>query len=476
MMKAASDAIYLDGIQQIKNHGYPSSPEVAGKPGWAFYASTLINHNQTWWPHYPALAAYVTRMNYLMQAGDRVADIAIYSNIHDARALFQAAKKGNSAWNTDDDAWQRPTDPGLDTSARIAMQIGNCADYLRRSGYGFDVVNDDAIRRGLRERGYRALVFYATRSVPPSTLAALRDFVNRGGVVYTVGAPPEEGVGLLDRADQHLQVVRAQSFMRQVPTLAKLRAALDGTLRPDFRSSVELGFVHRQSEGRHYYFVANGSDKPVTAQLWFRDADNGVEQWNPMDGAVGPARNPVTLGPYESTVFVFSRDGAGYDPQPDPSIVSAIRSTTIDGPWTVTFPEQSYTWDHLQDWIEVPELKSFSGMATYKAEFELPDGARDVVLELGDVRCSADARINGRPVGIAFLPPNRLSIGQQAQPGRNTVEIRVANLWSNWVRAQPPVSSVLPGPGYSITDVLYGPKDRPVLSSGLLGPVRVMWR
>jgi hypothetical protein len=45
MMKAATDATFLDGINQIVNHGYPSSPPAAGLPGWTFYGSTMINHN-----------------------------------------------------------------------------------------------------------------------------------------------------------------------------------------------------------------------------------------------------------------------------------------------------------------------------------------------------------------------------------------------------------------------------------------------
>jgi hypothetical protein len=37
MVKRAFDAIVIDGIQQIINHGFSYSPERAGKPGWYFY-------------------------------------------------------------------------------------------------------------------------------------------------------------------------------------------------------------------------------------------------------------------------------------------------------------------------------------------------------------------------------------------------------------------------------------------------------
>jgi hypothetical protein len=54
------------------------------------------------------------------------------------------------------------------------------------------------------------------------------------------------------------------------------------------------------------------------------------------------------------------------------------------------------------------------------------------------------------------------------------IEIRVANLWSNAVKAMPPEPSKIPGPGYSVTDVLYGPTERALQRSGLIGPVRLL--
>jgi hypothetical protein len=49
-----------------------------------------------------------------------------------------------------------------------------------------------------------------------------------------------------------------------------------------------------------------------------------------------------------------------------------------------------------------------------------------------------------------------------------------ANLWNNYVLALPKSPSSVPTPGYGITDVLYGPRERMPLSSGLLGPVQIV--
>ena len=63
-----------------------------------------------------------------------------------------------------------------------------------------------------------------------------------------------------------------------------------------------------------------------------------------------------------------------------------------------------------------------------------------------------------------------------AQAGHNALEVRVANTWSNAVAAMKPQPSVAPGPGYSVTDILYGPTQRPPQSGGLFAPVTVETR
>ena len=90
MMKAATDAMLLDGINHIVNHGYSYSPPQAGEPGWAFYASTEANHTKTWWRHYPHLARYVQRACALLQQGVSVNPVAVYLPLADLYAQFGA--------------------------------------------------------------------------------------------------------------------------------------------------------------------------------------------------------------------------------------------------------------------------------------------------------------------------------------------------------------------------------------------------
>jgi hypothetical protein len=490
-LKAASDAIVLDGIRHIKNHGFPSSPRELGKPGWVFYASTLINPNQTWWPHYHALSKYVARLDYLMQAGERVSDVAIYFGVADSRAHYD---QPSAKWLGEDDAWHRPgKDPGLDTSARIAERANDLAQLLYQRGYGFDIAGDDAFERQLKvaggrlaggTRSYRAVVLARPESVPIAVLRKLAEFSRNGGVVVCVGRLPSRGTGLA--GDQQAGEIAA---LASAMTLAKDEEEAERILRergvrdfvaatsgepPSSNQSSPYRAIHRRAGDVDYYFVANGDRESRELAVSFRDARGRVAQlWDPMSGEVRPWDGTrLSLGAWGSATIVFGL-GAGRSA----SNVQWSRAAAVTGAWRIktegTF-DYSATWTALRDWLEVPELTSFAGLGIYTTSLQAPKAATAARICLGRVEQSAEVRVNGREAGITFLPP--YCVESPIHAGANTLEVRVANTWSNAVAAMAPQPSKVPGPGYGVTDVLYGETARPAQAGGLLGPVTAQFR
>jgi hypothetical protein len=122
----------------------------------------------------------------------------------------------------------------------------------------------------------------------------------------------------------------------------------------------------------------------------------------------------------------------------------------------------------------VPELKSFAGLGIYSKNLAAPRSVTAARICLGHVEQSAEVRVNGREAGVTFLPP--YCVESAIHAGTNTLEVRVANTWSNAVAAMSPQPSKAPGPGYGITDVLYGNAVRRPQPGGLLGPVTVQFR
>jgi len=78
--------------------------------------------------------------------------------------------------------------------------------------------------------------------------------------------------------------------------------------------------------------------------------------------------------------------------------------------------------------------------------------------------------VNGHFAGTAWRAPYRLDIGSFVRAGRNTLDIRVANLWVNRLigDAQPGATKI------GFTTVPTFTRTAPLRPSGLIGPV-TLW-
>jgi hypothetical protein len=276
-------------------------------------------------------------------------------------------------------------------------------------------------------------------------------------------------------------------------------------------NSADIGFVHRQTDAAHIYFVANTANERRTFDATFRVTASRAERWNALTGeasptavrsAAGRAGSTVALdlAPYESTVVVFPTGAARSKPAP------AVRAAVVPPPldisagWKVTFGPTGTPVDYptLRSWTDDEATRHFSGVATYEKTIDVPasmlQAGRRVSLDLGEprptpvggprarfqawveapVRESAVVSVNGRRAGAVWCPPYAVEVTSSLRPGANTIRIEVANLAVNHMtgRAQP---------DYRLLNLRFGvrfePQDMDKLQpvpSGLLGPIRLV--
>ena len=92
-------------------------------------------------------------------------------------------------------------------------------------------------------------------------------------------------------------------------------------------------------------------------------------------------------------------------------------------------------FENLTDWTAHPDkyIQYYSGTAVYSKELELTEeetGGK-VWLNLGSVKNLAEVTVNGRQLGILWKAPFRVDISAAVLPGKNTIEVKVVNLWVN---------------------------------------------
>ncbi len=286
----------------------------------------------------------------------------------------------------------------------------------------------------------------------------------------------------------------------------------------------KLRAIHRKDKSNDVFFVANTARVEGTARVRFPVADRLPELWHPVTGGMRPLNRfqvvdggiemDLEFAPSESIFVVFrSAITAGSKSANDPNFQLLKPVLPLDGvKWTVAFDPKwggpaSVGWDRLVDWKDQsdPGIKYYSGTATYSTTFTADEslqlGSRPTWLDLGVVRDIASVRLNGRDLGVIWTAPWRVDITAALRTGENQLEIRVTNCWANrligdeqqpadseWnkgdmgfggpLKAFPEwVLKDLPRPSkgrYTFTTWNYFTAQSPLLSSGLLGPVRVL--
>ena len=126
-IKPEADRLLLCGINGIYYHGTCYSPEKTEWPGWLFYASTQVNARNSIFRDIPALNAYLTRCQSVLQQGKPHNDILLYWPVYD---LWMSGGKGEKRFSVHDSSW-------------IEKQpCGEAGRWLMQQGHTFDFVSD----------------------------------------------------------------------------------------------------------------------------------------------------------------------------------------------------------------------------------------------------------------------------------------------------------------------------------------------
>ncbi len=161
----------------------------------------------------------------------------------------------------------------------------------------------------------------------------------------------------------------------------------------------------------------------------------------------------------------------------------------LTGRWKVRFINKgqkapaSKNFPKLVSWTEDADenIKYFSGTAIYQKQFDLSgtllNKQQKLILDLGKVGVVAQVELNGKPLGTLWKPPFSIDITQVAKLGKNHLEVKVANVWSNRITGDMRLD-----PSKRLTRLNMSKRSQKITSwnktklykSGLLGPVQLI--
>ncbi|TCD08286.1 glycosyl hydrolase [Pedobacter frigidisoli] len=518
-MKNQGDWAFAAGINRFVYHTFQNQflPDTL-KPGATMGPYGVHwDRSQTWWPMVDSYHNYVTRCQYLLQQGRTVADLLYLTPegsphvfVPPSSAILGDTIGDRKGYNFD----------GIAPQQLLAATAGQ-KKIRFPSGASYEIL---------------VLPIYETMT--PELLEKIGNLIRQGATV--IGNPPLRSPSLTNypQCDEKIkELVKKIWGNFSVPaTLTHRRYGL-GTviwgkpilnaqdklypnynlttnilrtrgLQEDFSSDSKIRYTHRTSNEWDIYFISNTTPDRITANAKFRSVKGIPELWNPIDGKTKSIRNYklannisnilINLDAYESAFIVFSKDNRVDTSQKTVSRDFAMQP--LDGRWVVNFDEKwggpnQVKMDTLSDWskITIDGIKYYSGIATYHQKFVFNHNhSVRVMIDLGEVRNMAKVRLNGKLIGTLWTAPWQLDLSEFIKKGQNEIEIEVANLWPNrligdeqkpydgitgdawpeWLLNNQPRKSGR----YTFTTSKQYNRDSPLLPSGLLGPVKIVYQ
>jgi len=430
--KPEIDQLFLNGINHIFFHGTCYSPKDAPWPGWLFYASFEYNPRNAIWRDAPLLNAYITRCQSILQSGTPDNDVALYWPVYDI-------------WHNPSGMQQMLTVHHPEWLTR--SMCGKVAAQLKAEGFGFDFISDRQLLAG-QSKAYKAIVVPQTAHMPLATLKKLLALATSGQPVLFLDSLPADVPGfnkLQDRRAEQKRLLAGQE--RLVVKSAALKEALAKT-KVIREPMVEQGldFIRRRHESGYHYFIANMSARPVDGWIKLGPPLAGAVIMDPGSAQTGVATQHgdklyLQLKPGQTRILrtFDKRKAAG---EPWPILIEAGEPFIVKGTWKVKFIDggpilpADITTTELKSWTEIgdDQARRFAGTGRYSIEIDIPEGAENWVIDIGDVRESARVFINGKEAAGLYSVPYSTPIGKYLKVGRNLLEIEVTNLSANRIR------------------------------------------
>lgn len=467
MLKEYADYHYVEGVTHNVFHTYTHNPQIDFLPPGSSMGrniGTPFLRNQTWWPYVGEFVDYLARCSYMLERGRPVSDVL---------------------WYLGDEISHKPDQE---------------CDFPE--GYKYDYCNPDVLLNRLDVKdgnvvtpeglSYRLIWIPENKRMLPETVEKLYELISRGAKV--VAAKPQSIATLIGgeqaqrRFDEAVESIWGGVLPCESKAIGKGMIITDTDVEnallrlgvlPDVKGDVR--WLHRQVSGADWYFVTPLKQSSFKGKVAFA-AKGAVEIWDAVTGQSRPASAEYRDG-YAYVDLDLLKAGSCFvvfdhkKPHVNPQEPQPQAQMVVAGPWEVSFPEgwgvpSQMTVQDLVPWCEMPfsdEGKAFSGKASYKTVFNLPEDAvgKQLTLDLGKVDMIAYVKVNGKVFRPLWCAPYSLEIGESLKAGENVLEIDVTGTWFNrlvYDASQPEEMRK--------TWVIAGPKAGMELRpTGLMGPV-----
>jgi hypothetical protein len=482
-LKLFGDRAFCTGVNQMVLHSYVHQPGER-KPGitLGIFGQTFNRHNP-WWPYASQWFDYHRRIQYLLQQGTVKADLLCFVG----------------------DRYYDPWSPQWEQNLPQGFRVQKCnADVLLSAR-----VKDGgiALDNGME---YRMILLPDDRGMELSTLQILETLVKEGAIIS--GPKPVHTLSLKNAEDNDRELGAladklwgpAGNSGKTVKTFGKGKVyngysveevIASENLAPDFSTVEEadppLIYIHKKSGSADLWFMVNQEESEVTRTCRFLATGTDPQVWDPLYGEMYHVDHVTASGGITEFSLTFPPKGSLFVLFGIPENRSLPIRTDLLNSYTIAVLSGTITFDDLRERAPVaisdfksytefkdPEIRYYSGEASYRVDFDLPDsvaGKDPLCLSLGVVSDGYEVSLNGHSLGSAVFPDYLFTATSIAVPGTNTLEVKVGNCFRNRIIGEIIHEGELKTLWTTSPIQQYLDPGKPLKDAGIEGPVRFLW-
>lgn len=537
MAKTKGDEMWAKGINEFMFHRYTHQPNTHVKPGltMARYGSH-VDRTQTWWMNAgKAWFSYLSRGQHLLRQGHHAADVLVFVGDEPNNGdVYRRGKKSPIPLGINYDCTNQDVLINRITikDKKLVLPEGN--PYLVLMLEKTKVITLSSLRRikeiadaGVPVAGEKPgkLAGHIVSEKEQGEFTALVNHIwslPNCSETYDFSEFQRdfEVVGAEEKMFMHRRTTEEDIYFFSNPdSIAKLYQC-------NFRITNKIPELWNPVTGE-ITKIARFKSEGVTTVAWiklaalestfvvFRESTKGVKSIEEAND-----ENEYSLDSVNRIVCVASKAGEYTVKLSDGSNkMVSVKANEISEPidisksWNVDFLEAhdyeaTIKFDSLSDWKDSSneEIKYYAGTAIYRKSFNLPNKlgkTERAVLDLGKVCIAAEVIVNGNNAGVLWIAPFTLDITKYLHKGENSIEVKITNQWTNKLIGDeryprqddgyklssynPKEDSSMPewflnnepmpeGPRTTFDSGMFYKKGDPLLPSGLLGPVSIVFK
>ncbi|MCH4183724.1 MAG: DNA-binding protein, partial [Prevotella sp.] len=487
MVKPFIDRNFALGMNRLVFHVDAHNPWMDRKPGMTLDGiGFFFQRDNTWYPEASGLVSYITRCQRLLQQGTPVVDIAVFTGEEMPRRSITPDR-------------MVPMLPGVFGRQRIESEqkrLANVGQPIEESPVG---VYHSAGIMNLKE-WINPLHGYCYDSMNPDALlndTQVEDscLVTPGGIHYRILVLP--GKRPMDPCYHGL----SPTISRRIENFRKAGViVIDRPYKNSDFSSLgvnrdvilpeQIAYTHRTTDSTEIYFLANQEDSILNFTASFRVSHAQPELYDALSDETylpdfwqirGQRTNVAVHLPPQGSIFVIFKKvkgGSLSESNPDLLPLKVLKKRIpVSSTWNICFTAtgKDINTKNLFDWSQSldEKVKYYSGSALYTTSFSYKGKkGKKVELSLGILKDVARVYVNGIDCGVAWTAPYTVNISKAVHHGKNQLQIKVDNTWVNALngatRGKAPYNGIW-------TNAKYRMKNKPLLVSGLLGPVVIRY-